>query len=221
MTYRFQAEIKAEHLRAMQHLAAVQDVRYYLQGVQVFATPEVILGATNGSVLGVLRTHQTASGCFKVRIPNDTIKQMGKAAGPVVLGSDDGKAWALKVGPITLGWQAQEEQYPELHRALPAAVTGEACKFDARLLALFWKVAKDLNATSAGEHSVLMGQNGENTALVNMPAAPDFIGGLAVLRRGPKHPEPQMSAPGWAKAAPNVPADWRDAVRTEEPCDLA
>ena len=42
MTYRFQAEIKAEHLRAMAHLAAVSDVRHYLKGLQVAASPSVL-----------------------------------------------------------------------------------------------------------------------------------------------------------------------------------
>jgi len=217
MTYRFQAEIKAELLRAMAHLAAQRDVRYYMQGVQVYATPEVILGATDGSVVGVLRTHQLASCCFEIRVPNDILKQMAKARGIAVLGSDDGAAWVLKVGALSLAWKAEQERYPELHRALPARVSGEACKFDARLLGLFLKVANDLGQVKDKAHAVLLGQNGQNPALVSMPDVPDFIGALAPLRNEAPHPAPAMIAPQWAKEPPAIPANWRAAAET---CDL-
>ena len=218
MTYRFQAELKADHLRAMSHLAAQKDIRYYLQGVMVFALPDVLLGATTGIVLGVLRTGQVASARFQIRIPNTVLKQMGNAKGVVLLGSDDGENWVLKVGPATLGWKAEEERYPELHRALPATVSGAAAKLDGRRLSLFYKTADALGARD--EHAVLVGHNGPDTALVSMPAVPDFIGGIAPLRSSPKHPEPAMVAPLWAKEPPAIPDNWRKAPAAET-CDLA
>lgn len=217
MTYRFQAEIKAEHLRALAHLAAQQDIRTYLNGVQVIATPEVLLVATTGTVVGALRTRQTASTRFEVRVPNETLKALGKFKGVVLIGSDDGVDWVLKAGPATLNWEAPDEVYPDWQRAIPASVSGAPFVFDARLLALFWKVAKDLDADGAGGHSVLLAQNGPDTGLVSLPAAPDFIGAQAPLRESDKLPKPAKTAPSWAKEPSGIPVGWR----TAQACDLA
>lgn len=221
MPARFQAEIQAEHLRALSHLAPTKDVRFYLNGVQVFAAPEVTLAATDGSRIGVLRTGQLASAQFEIRIPIDTIKQLGKFTGVVVLASEDGQDWTLKAGALSLGWKAEDERYPQVWRAIPSTVSGEAGLFDLNLLPSFSKAAKDLGAGS-GARAVLLGQNGAGTALVSMPECPEFVGALAPLRKGmPGNPDPLTSAPAWAIAPIEVPADWRTAKAAEETCDLA
>lgn len=219
MSYRFQAEIRAEHIRALAHLAAQEDVRYYLNGVQLVAAPEVLLVATTGFAIGCLRTQQLASAQFEVLIPNATVKAMGKVKGPVVIGSDDGQSWTLKAGALSLGWKTENGVFPDFRRAIPATTTGEPAQFDARQVALFWKTAKELSADRVGVHSVLLGQNGQGIALVSLPSAPDFIGALSPLSDGDKFPKALRSAPSWVKDAPYVPAKWREAA--EEPCDLA
>lgn len=210
MTHRFQAEIRTEHLRAMAHLAGQRDVRYYLNGVQVYATPEVFLAATDGNAVGLLRTGQQAGSRFEVRIPNEILKQMGKAKGIALIASDDGKAWVLKIGPLSCGWTAEKERYPDMQRAIPASVTGESSKFDVQLLARFAKVAADLGGPRMGGHEVLIGQNGVGTALVSLPGAPDFFGALAPLRKGDKFPDAPTAAPHWAKQSPAIPANWQE-----------
>jgi hypothetical protein len=144
---------------------------------------------------------------------------MGKAKGIALITSEDGIAWRLSVGAISLAWKAEAERYPDVHRAIPPQVSGEAGKFDAQLLARFNKVSTDLGAPRMGGHAVLLGQNGEGTALVSLPGAPDFVGALAPLRKGDKFPDAPTTAPGWAKAPPTIPANWRDASTAA--CDLA
>lgn len=218
MTARYQAEIEAKHIRALSHLASVRDVRYYLKGVQVTATPDVTLAASDGTRIGVIRTGQVASTQFEVRIPNDTIKQLGKFAGVAILSSENGWDWSVKAGALQLNWRAENETYPQLRRAIPAQVSGEAALFDIALLSTFLGVAKDLGL-KVDARTVLFSQNGGGTALVSLPDCPEFIGAFAVLRNDPtKWPAPLQSPPGWATREIQVPADWR---ASDETCDLA
>lgn len=217
MTHRFQAELKTEHLRALSHLAAQKDVRTYLRGVNVTAHPEVRIAATDGTVVGVLQTHQTASRPFTVLVPNDTIKALGRHKGAVTIYSDDGIDWQISAGPITLTWKADTGVFPETARLFSIPVTGEPAQFDQRVPAVFWKVAKDLGADTAAGHSVQIVHNGHNqAALVSMPCAPDFIGLFMPMRTGGKNPTAATSAPAWAKQPFNNPHNWRQVQEEEE-----
>lgn len=207
---RFHAELKAEHLRALSHLAAQQDVRYYLNGVQVLARPEILLGATDGTVVGVLDAGATANTAFTILVPNDVLKQIAKAKGLVVLRSDDGDHWTLQTGALSLSWKDDRGRFPDLSRVIPRSTSGEAWEYDSRLLAKFWKVAKDLDADRAGAHSVLLRQNGGSTGLVSMPCAPQFIGALGHLNRGERFPVPATAAPDWLPSSFHIADGWRD-----------
>ena len=218
MTQRFQVEIQAAHIRALSHLAAVGDLRFYLNGVMLQASPETLLIATNGVLLGCLRTKQIASGVFEVLIPNATIKQMGKIKGPVEVGSDDGVNWTIRAGAMLLGWKAEGGVFPDFRRVLPTKTTGEAAQFDARQVVQFWKAAKELDALQADTHSVLLGHNGAGAATVTLPGEPSFAGALMPLNAGDKFPKPQTAAPDWARGAPYIPGDW--SPRQPEACDL-
>ena len=218
MTYRFQAEIKAEHLRAMSHLAAQNDVRYYLNGVMLVAKPEVLLVATDGGVLGVLNTGQLAGSRFEVRVPNEVLKAMGKVKGAVQIGSDDGEAWTLRAGPVSLQWKAQQEKYPDWTRAMPRQANGAMSRFSALDIVKFNKVADALGLT-ADAMRMQIAHNEPAAGLISFPAFAGFIGLMQPLNRGPKFPEPVTSPPAWALEHPAIPADWRE--RAEGTCDLA
>lgn len=220
MTAKFQAEVKAEQIRALSHLAAQEDVRYYLKGVMLIASPQVLLVATTGALLGCLQTDRIASAQFEILIPSATIKAMGTAKGPVIVGSDDGISWTLKTAALSLSWKADGGVFPDFRRAIPATTTGESAQFDARQTVLFWKSAKELGATKAGQHSVLLSPNGQAAALVTFPAEPMFAGLLSPLIVGAKFPEAPTSAPAWAKHAPYVPSNWA-ARQSDAACDLA
>ena len=198
MTAKFQAQVSAAHLCAMALLASTQDVRYYLNGVLVEASPEVVLVATDGNALGMLDTGQMASGLFKVLVPHPVIKEFAKSRGVLTLTSEDGKAWTASADGKVITWTYDGAQYPDARRALPRSSTGEIAQFDVRLIGRFYQVHLALGGSKKELAAVLVAPSGHSaTALVHLPGFPEFVGGMVPLRAPPAVVKVRDSLPDW------------------------
>lgn len=169
------ALLNAKHLKAALCAAAVNDIRYYLNGVLVEVMPsEIRVAATDGSIAAVLRTPGETGHLFSVIVPYDAIvlALAGKSAS-LELGCENSQ-WRL--GPINFA--PVQGVFPDYRRVIPCRASGEAAHFDVDLLAKFRKLGKALGHKS----QPIIRQNGQDGAQVQFYGDHDFVGVIMPLR---------------------------------------
>lgn len=187
-----EVSIQANHLRAAACCAAMQDARYYLNGVfvEVCAT-ETRIVATDGSMAAVLRDVVLVGEqepMPDVIIPNATVKlALGLKSQVLSLVFDaDSKKWSLGGIPFT----PCDGQFPSYRRIVPCTHTGEAAQFSPEFIAAFAKIGKALGTRSCP----VIRHNGTGAAQVSFIGFEDeFVGVLMPLRAfNDKHPDPGL-----------------------------
>ncbi|WP_179215185.1 DNA polymerase III subunit beta family protein [Achromobacter xylosoxidans] len=200
--------IHFEHtaLKAACRIMAKNDIRYYLNGVYVEASPtETILAATDGHRLLVLRKEA----------PNDvpqavTLIIPGEVAQRIVDGSlkavrhisltqvDEGK-WLVPLlkWDIEVAFRSVEGIFPNWRAIVPKATSGEAANIKPQYLTDFEKAAHDMYG-SLKHHtsSIEVRHNGRSGALVfpSSSSGQDFIG--VVMPFAPET-TPRTTPPDW------------------------
>ena len=144
--------IQRKHIRAMLHLSAKKDVRYYLQGIHIVQDNRgTYIEATDGHVLGrlLIEDKPFAERCSVV-LPNDAlmkIKGTKKQGEEWLHFTVDGQAVQCISDDSTVRFQALENAFPDTDRIVPLVIKAEDVKpatFNPDLLVRFVDASEDL-----------------------------------------------------------------------------
>lgn len=182
-------------LKAVQCLAAENDIRYYMNGVFVEATPfETRLVATDGTAIGVTRfaIENDLERDTELIIPSATIDSIkaGKREmqAPARVEIDDGQHYlCVEKLSLRIAFVPVDGKFPAYRRVFPKAPSGEVGQFDPQLLTAFAKAGKILRDLSHNPVPRLT-YNGES-ARVSFDNYDDFAGAVMGWR-APKNSRP-------------------------------
>lgn len=167
--------------------AANQDIRYYLNGVRVEATPkETRLIVTDGAMLAVFRSDPSVTDAIAFTIPRFTIESALKQKADFHVVDIETGRYCLD----NLDFVPVDGKFPEYRRVIPRVVSGLAGSgFDIERLGLIAKAAK---LVGVKPQSIVVRQNGEHGgALLQFLGYDNFIGVLMPLNPFPKaFPDP-------------------------------
>lgn len=181
-------------LTGLLKLAAKADVRHYLCGVKVEATPgRTRLVATNGHVLGIYEdspgencANELENGFYEGIIPRAVLEKLrvSKREHTLTLtvdaGTSQSRSAVLHNYGTELKFQTIDGAFPDYLRIIPEIATGEADMFNPDLLSLFTGGAKALGGAG---HYVQLHQNGpHDAALVVLYNCPGFVGAIMPMR---------------------------------------
>jgi DNA polymerase-3 subunit beta len=191
------ATIRTDLLRAVLHLAAKGDMRYYLNGV-FFEVSEnrTLLVATDGHAMGIAASAWGGNTLSEnLIIARDVIEMALRAKTPeVVLQKRDDGTWQLG----SVSFTPVDGKYPEWRHVVPKQCSGELQQFNPLILAKFAKSRSELSrekGESAGS-SITLSHNGEAGALVSIGQDDEFFG-VVMPRRGASD---LKAPPAWALA---------------------
>lgn len=180
--------IQRKSIRAMLHLAAKKDIRYYLQGVNVVRDNRgTYLEATDGHVLGRLLIDGIKSDTkLNVVLPTDSLTKLKgtKKQSEEWLHFDvNGLSVECIDSQSTTRFSAHDARFPDADRVIPLVFKDEDVKpatFNPDLLVRFVDVSEDLYGKRQIPHVL---QRGTQSAIVSFPKFDDsFIGVIMPLR---------------------------------------
>jgi DNA polymerase-3 subunit beta len=179
MQNQFTVSINA--LKGLDLLAGKQDIRYYLNGVNIeFSESCTRLVATNGHILGIENLTQNLinTGAGSLIIPSDIIKALkpvSKNADIVQIKQTDAGHWEIDNYGVKITFTALEGKFPDYARVVSGAKTsGQASQYNPDYLATFLKAAKLLTGAKTPQIEIM--QNGQSSALINIVGLASFIG---------------------------------------------
>ena len=174
--------IKRKDIRAMLHLAAKKDLRYYLQGINVVRDNRgTYIEATDGHVLGRLLIDGIRSDIKQnVVLPTDALLKLKgtKKQGDEWLSfSVEGLAVECIDSQSTTRFSAHDARFPDTDRVIPMVFKDDDVKpstFNPDLLVRFVDVSEELY----GKRQIPMVlQRGNQSSIVSFPQMDDaFIG---------------------------------------------
>ena len=180
--------IQRKSIRAMLHLAAKKDLRYYLQGVNVVRDNRgTYLEATDGHVLGRLLIDGIRSDTkLNVVLPTDALLKLKgtKKQSEEWLHFDvNGLSVECIDSQSTTRFSAHDARFPDADRVIPLVFKDEDVKpatFNPDLLVRFVDVSEDLYGKRQIPHVL---QRGTQSAIVSFPKFDDsFIGVIMPMR---------------------------------------
>lgn len=190
--------IQRKSIRAMLHLAAKKDIRYYLQGVNVVRDNRgTYLEATDGHVLGRLLIDGIRSDTkLNVVLPTDALTKLKgtKKQSEEWLHFDvNGLSVECIDSQSTTRFSAHDARFPDTDRVIPLVFKDEDVKpatFNPDLLVRFVDVSEDLYGKRQIPHVL---QRGTQSAIVSFPKFDDsFIGVIMPMRE-----DGTASVPQW------------------------
>ena len=213
------AYIPRAAIRAMSHLMAKSDVRYYLNGILVEVWPgEVRLVATNGHFMGALRIAgaavRTVDGdgidCdyagdpLEIIIPDVTIRAIksDRHVDMIALHRDSDGRYSLRDLNATHAFTPIDGKFPDYRRVMPKNVNGECAQYNPDYIGAFAKVAAELGGKRAFNGLCIV-PNGMAVACVSIDGRTDFAGALMPLRMDNQ----ARTSPDWATARYVAPAE--------------
>ena len=173
-------KINRDQLRAALCTAAKSDVRYYITGVCIEATPpHTRLIATDGACMSVQvsqEDNQLTDSSSQHIIPSDIVKLV-TAKSPVFLEltSENGDLWQIHLGGTYTTFKMIDGKFPDWRRVVQTKVSNEVGDYDIDILAQFSKAAKILGCKYPGR-AVNVGQNGKSAGRVTITDHPDYLG---------------------------------------------
>jgi hypothetical protein len=189
--------IQRKHIRAMLHLSAKKDIRYYLQGVNVVRDNRgTYLEATDGHILGRLLIDGITSDTKQnVVLPSE---QLIKLKGTKKTNDDwlhfsvDGLAVECICGESTMRFSAIESRFPDTDRVIPLVFKAEDIKpatFNPDLLSRFVDFSEEIY----GKRQVpQLLQRGTDSTIVSFSLDDNFVGVMMPIRA-----ECQAKVPEW------------------------
>ena len=189
--------IQRKHIRAMLHLSAKKDIRYYLQGVNVVRDNRgTYLEATDGHILGRLLIDGIKSDTkYNVVLPSE---HLAKLKGTKKQGDDwlhfsvDGLAVECICGESTIRFSAHDARFPDTDRVIPLVFKDEDIKpstFNPDLLSRFVDLSEDLYGKRQIPNLL---QRGLDSVIVSFGLADNFVGVLMPIRS-----DGQARVPEW------------------------
>jgi DNA polymerase III subunit beta len=189
--------IKRKDIRAMLHLTAKKDLRYYLQGMNIVRDNRgTYIEATDGHIMGRLLIDGIKSDTKQsVILPSEALQKLKgtKKQGDEWLSfSVEGLAVECIDSQSTTRFSAHEARFPDIDRIIPMMVKAEDIQpstFNPDLVSRFVDVSEELYGKRQIPQIL---QRGNQSALVGFPQMDDaFIGVLMPCREygTPKVPE--------------------------------
>lgn len=179
--------IQCKHIRAMLHLAAKKDIRYYLQGVNVVRDNRgTYLEATDGHILGRLSIDGIRSDIKQnVVLPTDQLiklKGTKKTSDEWLHFSVDGLAVECICGESTMRFSAHDARFPDADRVIPLVFKEEDIKpatFNPDLLSRFVDFSEEIY----GKRQIpQLLQRGTNSIIVSFSLDDNFVGVMMPMR---------------------------------------
>ena len=180
--------IQRKHIRAMLHLAAKKDIRYYLQGINVVRDNRgTYIEATDGHIMGRLLVDGIRSDTKQnVVLPTDALLKLKgtKKQGDEWLHFEvNGLSVECIQGDSTIRFSAHDARFPDTDRVIPMVFKDEDVKpstFNPDLLVRFMDVSEELY----GKRQIPMVlQRGNQSSIVSFPQMDDaFIGVIMPTR---------------------------------------
>ena len=180
-------------IKAINHLSATKDVRFYLNGILVEATKtHTTLVATDGHVLGVYKNEEKNEISEKIKyqfiLPNDALKNLKVSIIKDELvclefePDENSKVNTviIKSVAITLTTQTIDAKFPDWRRILPRETSNEAGHYNPEILARFIKVAKDFGKKP---WNINLHQNGVSAAVLMIGGIENFLGVVMPMRK--------------------------------------
>jgi DNA polymerase-3 subunit beta len=194
-------------LKAASRFMAVQDVRYYLNGVLIESNDiQTRIVATDGHTMfcGYDDAKGDNVGSFAGILPADTVKQIlawkapykSAADMPVIITTPDdplGEHRAEWCGNVVI-FRVVEGRYPDYTRVIPQALSGLAGHYNPDYLARAKAAAVDLGAPKEKLYGINLTQNGDGAALVTF--SPQAFAVIMPMRGEPG----DIGAAEWARA---------------------
>lgn len=205
--------IQRKSIRAMLHLAAKKDLRYYLQGVNVVRDNRgTYLEATDGHILGRLYIDGIRSDTKQnVVLPTDALSKLKgtKKQSDEWLHFDvNGLSVECIDSQSTTRFSAHDARFPDADRVIPADIKNEEIApstFNPDLVSRFVDVSEEL----WGKRQIpQILQRGDKSALVGFPQMDDnFVGVLMPCR---EYGKPEV--PLWCLLPSNKPVETPETV---------
>ena len=180
--------IQRKHIRAMLHLAAKKDIRYYLQGINIIRDNRgTYIEATDGHIMGRLLVDGIRSDTKQnVVLPTDALLKLKgtKKQGDEWLHFEvNGLSVECIQGDSTIRFSAHDARFPDTDRVIPMIFKDEDVKpstFNPDLLVRFMDVSEELY----GKRQIPMVlQRGSQSSIVSFPHMDDaFIGVIMPTR---------------------------------------
>ena len=180
--------IQRKHIRAMLHLAAKKDIRYYLQGLNIVRDNRgTYIEATDGHIMGRLLVDSIRSDTKQnVVLPTDALLKLKgtKKQGDEWLHFEvNGLSVECIQGDSTIRFSAHDARFPDTDRVIPMGFPDDDLKpatFNPDLLVRFVDVSEELY----GKRQIPMVlQRGSQSSIVAFPQMDDaFIGVIMPTR---------------------------------------
>lgn len=189
--------IKRKDIRAMLHLTAKKDLRYYLQGINVVRDNRgTYIEATNGQIMGRLFIDGIRSDTKQsVILPSDALlklKGTKKQSDDWLSFSVEGLAVECIDSESTTRFSACDGRFPDTDRIIPMDVKAEDIQpstFNPDLVSRFVDVSEEIYGKRQIPQIL---QRGNNSALVGFPQMDDhFVGVLMPCREFGKPEVPE------------------------------
>jgi DNA polymerase-3 subunit beta len=220
--------IKPEYLKSLLLIAAKDDIRFYLNGVNIDArqngaTVDVTLVATDGHRLLALALDKEDVEAALVgnwtidRALLESVKPVkaGKNEFPLTLSltiaepSQDSEGRTVLANPVvtlqgatTATGTVVDGRFPDWRRVMPATADGISSQYDHEYLYSFGKVGRMLFGNKK-DCACVIHHNGNGAALVTFSGAPYAIGVLMPMRVGVEAGAvPHPGLPSWAQMSP-------------------
>ncbi|MFY3682081.1 hypothetical protein ACOTD7_20755 [Achromobacter xylosoxidans] len=203
-------QIERAALKAASRIMARSDIRYYLNGVYVEATPtETIIAATDGHRLLALHAfaENDVQEAAALIIPGEVVKRIIdgslKAVRQITLTQVSDEKWVapLHQWGVELTFRPVEGIFPDWRKVIPAKASGQPANINPDYLAAFQAAAYDLCGKPGRRARVATGievrQNGTGGALVFAPSS-HTIGFVGVVMPVMTETNPRSEPPAWA-----------------------
>ena len=180
--------IKRKDIRAMLHLTAKKDLRYYLQGMNIVRDNRgTYIEATDGHIMGRLFIDGIRSDTKQsVILPSDALQKLKgtkRQADEWLSFSIEGFAVECIDSQSTTRFSAHDARYPDIDRIIPNDVKTEDIQpstFNPDLVSRFMDVSEELYGKRQIPQIL---QRGNQSALVGFPQMDDhFVGVLMPCR---------------------------------------
>jgi len=204
--------IQRKSIRAMLHLAAKKDIRYYLQGVNVVRDNRgTYLEATDGHVLGRLLIDGIRSDTKQnVILPTEALSKLKgtKKQGDEWLHFEvNGLSVECIDSQSTTRFSASDARFPDTDRVLPLVFKSEdnaPGHYNIDLLSRFVDVSEDLYGKRQAPNIL---QRGNNSAIVSFSLSDDFVGVVMPMRQ-----DSPAKVPAWCYIPSTKPVEAPETV---------
>lgn len=175
----------SDQLRASLLTSATKDIRYYLCGVCIEASPTYTrLISTDGhraSIQGY-KLENTIEREIQFIVPFDTLKMLKPKDTFVKFESEDHINWTMITKNFSVNFKVVEGKFPDWRRIVPkdSEQLGTPAQFNVEYLADFGKASKILGLDSKYQN-VFIKHNGENTTEVRLNCS-NYLGIIMPVR---------------------------------------